>query len=354
MVGAVGASPRTALLSENDKAGKVKVAVTAGRRRRSRSPTRRRAATIKVCKWSSSPALQGKQYSFTVGTTTVTATAGSQQGDRRLQRRRDDAARLEAEDHRGRAGQRDGRRDVATGGSATITQPAGGVVKVTAGAGANIVYFDNEPVGPPQTGYLEVCKDAGDQFISATGRRSRSRSPTGRPHRHREGPRRSVHRPDQGRGRQRQRRRDAERHDTYVSDIWTIPAERARAAQPDQRHRHGGRAGHRGRSGDVQLHFENSTLTGDAEGLQVPDRLERRARRADVQLHRHRRRRARSTRPRSSRTRARTAPARTSPTMRAVNPVGVTASVSTVTVVEAADAVRRRQRRTRRVPARRR
>ena len=43
-----------------------------------------------------------------------------------------------------------------------------GLVKVTAAAGANIVTFENEPVGPPQTGYIEVCKDAGDDYVAHT------------------------------------------------------------------------------------------------------------------------------------------------------------------------------------------
>ena len=43
-----------------------------------------------------------------------------------------------------------------------------GLVKVTAATGANIVTFENEPVGPPQTGYVEVCKDAGDEYVADT------------------------------------------------------------------------------------------------------------------------------------------------------------------------------------------
>ena len=43
-----------------------------------------------------------------------------------------------------------------------------GLVKVTAATGANIVTFENEPVGPPQTGYVEVCKDPGDDYVDDT------------------------------------------------------------------------------------------------------------------------------------------------------------------------------------------
>ena len=75
----VGAStqPANALVAENDKAGKVKVAVVAGAETQVTVTNAQSAATIKVCKYSSSPVIQGAQFSFTIGTTSVTATAGS-------------------------------------------------------------------------------------------------------------------------------------------------------------------------------------------------------------------------------------------------------------------------------------
>ena len=39
---------------------------------------------------------------------------------------------------------------------------------MTPGPGLNLVYFDNEPFTLAQTGYIEVCNDAGDQFVSAS------------------------------------------------------------------------------------------------------------------------------------------------------------------------------------------
>src|SRR5262249_16446682 len=44
----------------------------------------------------------------------------------------------------------------------------GAIAKVTVGPGANLVYYDDEPTGPPQTGYVEVCKQAGDSFTTGT------------------------------------------------------------------------------------------------------------------------------------------------------------------------------------------
>ena len=50
---------------------------------------------------------------------------------------------------------------------ASVSNTAG-LVKVTATTGANIVTYENEPVGPPQTGYVEVCKDPGDDYVNDT------------------------------------------------------------------------------------------------------------------------------------------------------------------------------------------
>ena len=57
----VGASvqPASALLAENDKIGKIKVTVAAGQETQVTIINAQAAATLKVCKYSSSPALQG-------------------------------------------------------------------------------------------------------------------------------------------------------------------------------------------------------------------------------------------------------------------------------------------------------
>ena len=56
---------------------------------------------------------------------------------------------------------------ITTSSNASIVagSQSGGSLKVAVGTGPNIVTFDNEPVGPPQTGFLEICKVAGDQYI---------------------------------------------------------------------------------------------------------------------------------------------------------------------------------------------
>ena len=63
-------------VSENDRAGKLKVTVVANAETQATLVNSPAGATIKVCKWSASPALQGAQFSFTVNGQTVTAVAG--------------------------------------------------------------------------------------------------------------------------------------------------------------------------------------------------------------------------------------------------------------------------------------
>ena len=145
--------------------------------------------------------------------------------------------------------------------NATITSSVNGVVKVTVGAGANIVWFDNEPVGPPQTGYLEVCKDAGDRVHLGVGSVHVHDHRQRRLHGCRAHPRRPVLGPDQGRRGQRQRGRGSRATTRIVSGIWTIPAN---ALGPNNLTNGtvtvvvpvSGDS-----TGEVQLHVENSTLT---------------------------------------------------------------------------------------------
>jgi len=159
--------PDSAWLSENDRTGKVRVAVSSGGDTQVTISNQQAAATIKVCKWSSSQQLQQKQFSFTVGQQAVTAVAGgspdtagcsatvaTQPGSRLRIAEAVPASETVA--------------SVTTSANASLTNLGGGVVRVTAGAGATVVTFENEPLGPPQTGYLELCKDAGDNYISTT------------------------------------------------------------------------------------------------------------------------------------------------------------------------------------------
>ena len=202
------------------------------------------AATIKVCKYSSSPALQGAQYSFTVGTTTVTANAGLEQGDRRLLDRGDDAAGCAAEDRGGRSGQRGGREhhgrwqrddrarhDLRRHGQGHGRRRARTSCTTTTSPSGRRRPATSRSARTPATS------------SSRRRRRSTSRSPTVPG-----SPTPSTSSPGQCSGpikvaagnvnvAEAPERLDLrERH---LDD----PGERARAEQPDQRHRHGRRAG---------------------------------------------------------------------------------------------------------------
>jgi len=164
-VASVAVQPAAAWLSETDKRGLVKVTVTSGAETQVTFTDTGAAATMKVCKWTSSPTLVGNQYSFTIGSTTVTAVAGKSLAAANCSAAvsTQPGTRLTITENTP-AGQQVVRAD--PGGSATITSQKGSVIKATAGAGANIVYVENEPIGPPQTGFVEICKDAYDQFVS--------------------------------------------------------------------------------------------------------------------------------------------------------------------------------------------
>ena len=153
-------------VSENDRTGKLKVTVVANAETQATIVNSPSAATIKVCKWSASPALQGAQFSFTVNGQTVTATAGknaanagcsaalSTQPGTKLKIQESVPSNETVAEH-----------DAPTA-PPSPTRPAWS--RSPSATGANIVTFENEPVGPPQTGYVEVCKDAGDDYVNDT------------------------------------------------------------------------------------------------------------------------------------------------------------------------------------------
>jgi YVTN family beta-propeller protein len=155
--------PPSALLSENDSAGKVKVTVSANAETQVTVINAAASATVKVCKWSAASQLQGAQFSFTVNGQPVTAVAGKNAASAGCS-----AALTTQPGTRLKVQENIPANEQVTsvtfnGKPVTAT---GGLVKVTAATGANVVVFENEPVGPPQTGYVEVCKDAGDDYIS--------------------------------------------------------------------------------------------------------------------------------------------------------------------------------------------
>ena len=124
------------------------------------------AATLKVCKWSGSGAIQGNSFTFNVGGTIVTAVAGPdaadagcsspvnvQPGSKITVTETVPAGETVAS-------------IVPTASNLKLNSSTGGVAHVTVGSGANVLVYENEPLGPPQTGYIEVCKDAFDTFTT--------------------------------------------------------------------------------------------------------------------------------------------------------------------------------------------
>ena len=132
-------------VSENDRAGKLKVTVVANAETQATLVNSPAWATIKVCKWSASPALQGAQFSFTVNGQTVTATAGKNAANAGCSAAltTQPGTRIKVQESV------PSNETVAstTFNGASVANTAG-LVKVTATTGANIVTFENEPVGP--------------------------------------------------------------------------------------------------------------------------------------------------------------------------------------------------------------
>jgi hypothetical protein len=149
MAGAV-VVPSTQLVLENDALGWVKVRVSKNQETQVTVIDKQAGATLKVCKYSSAPAFQGSEYSFTVGTSVVTATAGAT--------RTTAGCSFPVSVQPGSlikitealpAGDKVAGVTVSSNATISSTNLKLGVAKVTVGAGANIVYYDNEPVSPP-------------------------------------------------------------------------------------------------------------------------------------------------------------------------------------------------------------
>ena len=126
------------------------------------------ASSIKVCKWSN--AYAGSTYSFTVGTQTVTAKAGSSPGDPAgvcsglVSFQIGSKVKITEAVPSGETSQ------ITASPASLIPTPLGGPiagpsVTVKTQAGVNVITFENEPIGPPQTGTLEVCKYNWDGFL---------------------------------------------------------------------------------------------------------------------------------------------------------------------------------------------
>jgi hypothetical protein len=159
--------PLSAFVSENDGAGRVRASVSSGAATQVTVVNRLADATIELCPWSSSPGLQNDDFTYDVSGRSVTAPAGWSR----------DAAGCTAPVSAD-AGTKvkltatvpDGVSvvDVTASANATLNNSNNGVVRVTVGKGLNQVWFENEPFKQVQTGYIEVCEDAGDQFVSGS------------------------------------------------------------------------------------------------------------------------------------------------------------------------------------------
>jgi len=153
--------PAGALFSENAAAAKTKVTVNAGDDIFVNITNTLAATGVKVCKTSATTQFNHAEYAFTIAGTPVTAFANgacSQVVDVQ-------AGSVITVAETTPAGQQ------VTGVTAiggTIRRNNGSSIRYVVGNGVNVVTFNNEPIGPPQTGLLEICKDAGDGFITGT------------------------------------------------------------------------------------------------------------------------------------------------------------------------------------------
>jgi len=151
-------------ISDNFRTGTVKVDVQSGAETQVSINNAAAAATLKVCKWSASGQLQGSSYTFTVGSSHLSAVAGAsadapgcsnaipvQIGSKLKVTEAVPANEVAS---------------VVVGGIVTAFNGSTATVKTT--AGANVVLFEDEPVGPPQNGYVELCKDAYDDFVNGS------------------------------------------------------------------------------------------------------------------------------------------------------------------------------------------
>jgi len=169
--------PVGALLNENAAAAKTKVNVPAGGDTHVTIANQLAGTVVKVCKTSTdfTTPPPGPSYSFTIGGTNVSATAnGGCSTAVKVQALSvilvtesvppgDQVTTVTADNG-----------TIKKQGIGTCVNPASsGVytscsVRFVVGNGANELTFDDEAVGPSQTGSLEICKDAGDQFITGS------------------------------------------------------------------------------------------------------------------------------------------------------------------------------------------
>jgi hypothetical protein len=128
--------------------------------------TNQQVPRIEVCKWSTNPQLIGTIFNFTIGATPVSAVAGSSKAGAGCSFALPvSVGQSVTITESVPAGVKVAGIDVSP--NTTLNSANGAVAKVTVGPGLNIVYYEDE-IPPPQTGFIEVCKDAADQFVSRT------------------------------------------------------------------------------------------------------------------------------------------------------------------------------------------
>jgi hypothetical protein len=167
----IAVDPQSALVagSVNLGAGSVKVNLSATSQTKVTFTNTPISATLKVCKWSTTPSLQGKQYTFSANTaptpTTFTATAGATKATAGCSAATAVSPGALTIKESLPAGQTV--KNVVAGGVATVSNfTAAGVAKVTIGNGANIVYYRDEPAAT--TAYMSVCKFAATDRTKGT------------------------------------------------------------------------------------------------------------------------------------------------------------------------------------------
>ena len=147
--------------------GDTTIKVTAGVETQVTYTNAQASATFKVCKWSATPGFVGATYSFTVLGQVLQAVAGDSLADAGCSQEItvQPGAKFSVSETVFPGQQVAG---ITTGGNIKLNSSLLGVAQVTAGSGANILFYDNEPVGPPQTGYVEVCKDNLDGLVNGS------------------------------------------------------------------------------------------------------------------------------------------------------------------------------------------
>ncbi len=128
--------------------------------------------SLKICKYSTAANLQGLSYTFQVNNgTPFSVTAGSSEATANCSSLMNfpvgtnvPVAELNLPNGAYHVA------SITASGSGTLsgTNLASGTTTVTIEPGTTAVYYDNQPNPVPQTGYLKVCKDASDIYVTGT------------------------------------------------------------------------------------------------------------------------------------------------------------------------------------------